>query len=49
MAEKPKVIASPMTALSRVNGKNFKKGGTIGKAMAKPKVAMKRGGMKKGC
>jgi len=46
MAEKPKVIASPMTALSRVNGKNFKKGGAVGKANAKPKMFMKKMGKK---
>jgi hypothetical protein len=34
MAEKPKVIAAPMTALSRVNQKNFKKGGMVKKKMA---------------
>ena len=38
-----------MSALSRVNQKNFKKGGAVGKASAKPKMVMKKGGMKKGC
>jgi hypothetical protein len=43
MAEKPKVIASPMTALSRVNSKNFKHGGMV-KTNAKPKTAIKKMG-----
>ena len=34
-----------MSALSRVNQKNMKKGG----AVAKPKTSMKKGGSKKGC
>ena len=45
MAEKPKVIAAPMTALSRVNQKNFKKGGVV-KTNAKPKMSMKKMGKK---
>lgn len=44
MAQK-KVIAAPMTALSRKIGKNFKQGGMVGK----PKLSMKKGGGKKGC
>jgi len=40
-------------SISNVNrqpGKNMAKGGNVGKAMAKPKPSMKRGGgMKKGC
>lgn len=35
-----------MSALSRVNQKNFKKGGSVGKANAKPKMAMKKMGKK---
>jgi hypothetical protein len=39
-------------SISNVNrkpGKNMAKGGMVGKAMAKPKITMKKGGMKKGC
>jgi hypothetical protein len=46
MAEKSKVIVPPPAALSRVNGKNFKKGGAVGKANAKPKMFMKKMGKK---
>ena len=47
MAEKPKVIVPPNAALSRVQGaKNFKKGGAVGKANAKPKMFMKKMGKK---
>ena len=35
--------------LARKFQKNFKKGGMVGKAAAKPKMTMKKGGMKKGC
>ena len=35
--------------LSRTYQKNFKKGGNVGKASAKPKMTMRKGGMKKGC
>ena len=41
MAEKPKVIVAPITALSRVNGKNFKKGGAV-KASKSVSSASKR-------
>ena len=50
MAAKKVSITMPEGGgLSRVNGKNMAKGGNVGKAMAKPKMTMKRGGMKKGC
>ena len=50
MAAKKVSITMPEGGgLSRVNQKNFKKGGMIGKAVAKPKMTMKKGGMKKGC
>jgi len=50
MAAKKVSITMPLGGgLSRTTDKNFKKGGNVGKTMAKPKVAMKRGGMKKGC